>query len=63
MYGVNDDVYTSDYPADFYYPDEGEDICFICNKLYGNSNAYKYFMKLNGMLNIEITPGAQYKIR
>lgn len=63
IYGVNDDVYKSDYPADVYYPGEGEDICFICNKLYGNSDAYKYFMELNGMLNIEITPGAQYKIR
>ena len=63
IYGVNDDVYKSDYPADVYYSGEGEDICFICNKLYGNSDAYKYFMELNGMLNIEITPGAQYKIR
>lgn len=55
--------YSTDYPSDYYYPDEGDDLISVCIKLYGSSEAYRYFMDLNSMLNIQLVPGAQYKVR
>lgn len=54
--------YTDGTPAD-YIAGEGDDIILICEKLYNTSDAYKYFMQLNGMTNPTITPGKIYKVR
>lgn len=61
--GESNAQYSTDYPSDYYYPDEGDDICSVCIKLYGTSEAYRYFMGLNNMKNISLTTGAEYKVR
>ena len=61
--GESNAEYTTDYPSDYYYPDESDDICSVCTKLYGTSEAYKYFMKINNMLNINLVTHGKYKVR
>ncbi len=61
--GESNAEYSTDYPSDYYYADSNDDIINLCIKLYGTSDAYRYFMNLNSMKNIKITPHAQYKVR
>lgn len=61
--GESNAEYSTDYPSDYYYPDEGDDICSVCIKLYSTSEAYRYFMSINNMKNINLVPGKQYKVR
>ena len=61
--GESNAEYTTDYPSDYYYPDVDEDICDVCIKLYGTSEAYKYFMRINDMKNINLISSGQYKVR
>lgn len=54
---------TTDYSGDTYTPADGENILQICRKIYGSSDYYTYFMKLNDMLNTKIEVGRAYKVR
>jgi hypothetical protein len=54
---------SSNYSADTYYPADGENILQIAKKLYGSSDYYQYFMKLNNMTTTEIKVGQAYKVR
>jgi len=56
-------VGTTDYGSDTYTPKDGEHILQICQRVYGSTSYYKYFMQLNDMLNTEIEVGRVYKVR
>lgn len=53
-----------DYSSDTYVAQEGENILQICRKIYGDSERYTYFMKINGLKNpTDIVIGKKYKVR
>lgn len=57
-------MYETDYSSDTYVVQEGENILQICKKLYGDSDRWQYFMKLNGMSNpLDIVVGKEYKVK
>ena len=65
IYGVNTKIfdYTPRISEEYYYPAEGEDIIHLCQTVYGSSDAYRFFMQINGMANIELKAGQAYKVR
>lgn len=65
IYGVNTKIYdyTPKISDEYYYPSEGEDLIHLCQTVYGSSDAYRFFMQINGMVNIELKAGQAYKIR
>ncbi|MBW6408964.1 hypothetical protein KYD98_02570 [Clostridium sp. YB-6] len=54
---------ATDYPANMYYPDEGESIQDMAKKLYGSSEYYKTIMTLNNLTSPVIMAETGYKIR
>ena len=65
IYGINTKIYdyTPNISDEYYYPSEGEDLIHLCQTVYGSTDAYRFFMQINGMVNIELKAGQAYKIR
>ena len=51
------------YKYNNYQATELDDIMTICQNVYGTTDAYRYFMKINGMTNIEIEPYKWYVVQ
>lgn len=63
IFGRKDKVYVATTESPWYTAKEGQDILNLCQEVYGTSDAFKFFMQMNGMTNTELEAGKKYAVR